>query len=59
MHLLLKIAEASVLWGREAARRRKNRKKGRLIFQAMQPRSSPWHCEWERCELLALVGGAQ
>lgn len=29
MHLPLKIAEASILWGREAARRRKIRKKGR------------------------------
>lgn len=54
MHLLLKIAEASVLWGRKAARRRKIRKKGRLIFQAMQSRSSPGYQEWERCKLLAL-----
>lgn len=52
--MLLKIAEASVLWGRKAARRRKIRKKGRLIFQAMQSRSSPGYQEWERCKLLAL-----
>ena len=39
--------------GGETATRRKIRKKGGLIFQVMQPRSSPGHQEWERCKLPA------
>lgn len=42
MHLQLKIAEASVLWGREAARRRKMRKKEKINFSSNAAEEQPW-----------------